>query len=224
MIAAARDCSWVLSCLTLITANPSFAADKRLAQAQLIQKSADMSISGTFDLSCSPTIFEKLMAAPMLLARLYEVYGFSPHYKVRMQGNAIHVNDPTGIVGDLYLIEQTADRRVYLGIGALNHSLVPAFKGKMTLILTTYPKGSTLTTRVDVYIRTDSRTLGFLARTLFPLVKARVENRMTVNAHDIGTIIADVSAAPDRVAARLKKEDAATLLNLVPPRPAAMRR
>ena len=120
-----------------------------------------------------------------------------------------------------FLVEQSANRRVYFGIGAINHKLMPAFRGKLALVLTAAPKGSAVVNgRIDVYLRTDSRILGLLARTLFPLVKTRAEYRMTANATDIGTILKDLTNDPQKTAARLKKEDQAALLKILPPPPA----
>jgi hypothetical protein len=190
-------------------------ANDRLNDSKGIQKSPDVSISDTFGLASNPAVVDKLMTAPLLMAQLWKVYDFRPQYQIRMNGEAIHVDDPTGITGDLYLVERTNNRRVYLGIGALNHALVPAFKGKMALVLTISPDGSRSKMRADVFIRTNSRILGFLARTFVSLVKARMMNRMTLNAKDFSTLSSDMSSAPARVAAKLKKEDGAALLNLI---------
>jgi len=184
---------------------------------QVLLKSPDAFISGTYDFPARAPLIDSLLRAPLLVARLWEAYDFTPRYKVSMQGDAIHVDDPTGIQGNLYLVEQAPNRRVYYGTGALNHELVPAFRGRMALVLTMNPKGSGMSGRIDIYIRTESRFLGFFARTLFPLVRAHAEHRMNANVHDICTILNDVSTAPQQTAARLKnKDDAAALIKLIP--------
>jgi hypothetical protein len=186
------------------------------AQARLLMTSPDVSISGTFDIPTRLDIFEGLLRSPILLARLWEAYQFSPAYKARLQGEAIHIDDPTGISGEIFLVEQTARRRVYVGSGALNHKLVPAFQGKIAIVLSTVPKGSAESAHVDVYVRADSRVLGFLAWTLFPLLKARVEFRINANANDIGTILKDLTGEPQKVLALLKPEDKTALLKIMP--------
>jgi hypothetical protein len=187
------------------------------SQVQVLLKSPDAFISGTYDFPASASLIDSLLRAPLLVARLWEAYDFTPRYKISMQGDAIHVDDPTGIQGNLYLVEQTPSRRVYYGTGALNHELVPAFRGRMALVMTMNPKGSGLSGRIDVYIRTENRFLGFFARTLFPLVRTHAEHRMSANVHDLCTILNDVSTTPQQTAARLKnKEDAAALIKLIP--------
>lgn len=203
--------------VALIVVSDGIAADSTLlSQAQAVLKSSDASISGTFDLAANPALLDGLLRSPMLLARLWEVYGFTPLYKARVQGNAIHVDDPTGITGEVYPIEHSMTRHVFYGTGALNHKLVPAFRGRLALVLTAAPKGAGVSARVDVYIRTESRFLGFFASTLFPLVRARAQHRMEANMQDIATLLKDVTTAPRQTAARLKKEDADALLRLFP--------
>ncbi len=212
-----RVISIVLCCLALPLA---CAADSTLqSQSQVVLKSPDASISGTFDLPANPTLLDGLLRSPMLLAHIWEAYGFTPLYKARMQGNGIHVDDPTGIAGDIYPIEQSLVRHVFYGTGALNHRLVPSFKGRIALVFTMTPKGSGVSTRVEVHIRAESRLLGFLASTFFPLVKTRAQHRMDANMHDITTILSDIARAPRQTAARLKKEDADALLRLLPAPP-----
>jgi len=188
------------------------------AEVELALKSPDAFVSGTYDLPARLAVIEKLLASPLIMAGLWQAYAFNPQYQVRMNGRSIHIDDPTGIEGDIIPVERSPNRYVYYGTGNLNHELVPAFGGRMAIVLTLIPKDAGASCRIDVYIRADSRTLGFLARGLFPLLKDRVVNRMTLNVHDVGSILNDVSTAPEQTAARLKrKEDAAALIALLCP-------
>lgn len=186
---------------------------------QLLQSKPDVTLTGNFDFNARPDVVASLLKSPLLLARLWEAHDFTPRYKARMQGQAIHVDDPTGIQGDLYVAEAAANRTAFVGYGNLNHKLVPAFGGRMAIILNTAPKGPGMSAKIDLYIRTESRILGFLASSLFPLLRTRVEHRMNANAADIGTILAEVSSSASKAAARLKPPDSAALLQLFPPPP-----
>lgn len=211
-----RSLALVLILLSVVVRTGAAGADLQ-AQAQLVMKSPDIRVSGTFELATRPELLDKMLDSPIILARLWEIYQFSPAYKVSLRGDGIHVEDPTGIAGDIFLVEKSGNRRVYLGIGALNHALVPAFRGKMALVLTSTPKGAGTSAHIDVYVRTDSRVIGFLAWTLGPLLRPRVENRMAVNADMIGTILKDLSAEPRKAAALLNTQDAAALLKILQP-------
>lgn len=184
-------------------------------ESQLLQSKPDMSVTRDLQFSARPAVVDMFLENPMILARLWEAHGFSPRYKVRPQGSGIHVDDPTGIQGDVYPVEKAGNQRVWVAFGNLNHALVPSFQGRMALVVTTEPSGPGVTLHVALYIRTDSRALGFLASTLFPLVRARVEHRMTANAADFATILAEVSADPQKAAACLSKEDAAAIRHAV---------
>jgi hypothetical protein len=189
-------------------------SDTKSQVADLL-KAPDASVSGTFEVPAKAVLIDNLLSSPITMAHLWEAYDFTPRYTARLQGNAIHVDDPTGIQGDIYLAEQSPNRRVYYGTGAINHSLVPAFQGSMAIIATLTPKGSTASAHLEVSIRTDSRILGVITRTLFPLVRSHAEHRMTANMKDLCTILNDITTAPQQTAAKLKKEDAANLLKMV---------
>ena len=73
---------------------------------------------------------------------------------------------------------------------------------------------------MQVYVRADSRILGFLGSSFFPLVRARVENRVHMNGQDARTLLEEASADPKRAASRLKGDEAKTLLALLAPPPA----
>jgi len=204
--------AWVVS--------SAWAAGKDLqAQARLLMNSPDVTVSGTYDLPARLEVLDRMLSAPYLLAKLWGAYRFSPAYTARPAGEGIHVNDPTGIAGDIYLVQQTANRRVYVGTGALNHDPLPAFGGQIALVLTVLPKGQAVSAHVAIYVRTDSRMLGFLTWVLFPLLKDRVEARMTANAASLGALLKDLSVEPQKAAALLQKQDAAALLKILPPRP-----
>jgi hypothetical protein len=213
-----RGCAIALMVWSAVS-SAAAASGELQAQAQLLMKSPDVTISGTYELPTRPDILDRILRSPILLARLWEAYQFPPAYKARLQGDGIHIDDPTGITGDIFPVEQTGNRRTYVGIGTLNHRLVPAFQGKMAVVLSTIPKGTAVSARVDIYVRTDSRLLGFLASTMFPLLRARVEYRINANVTDIGTILKDLSNEPQKTIALLKKEDAAALLKIMPAQP-----
>ena len=204
--------------LFLLTAAmlPAAVNDDLLAQARLIMNSPDITLSGNYGFPTRPAIFETILRNPLVLLRLWETYPFYPRYKARpIKDSGIHVDDPTGISGDLFLVQESGNRRVYLAFGALNHRLVPAFRGKMAVVLNASTKESPVHARIDIYLRIDNRLLGFLTKPLFPLIRKVVSNRLGYNIADIGTILNDLSLRPQETAARLSEEDGALLLGLL---------
>lgn len=209
--------SAVAAVILFFLKSQAFAAGTDMrSEVQLLLKSPDAQVSGTFDLPAGASLVEALLRSPLLVAHLWAAYEFGPHYQVSMQGDAIHIDDPTGIQGNVYLVEQGANRRVYYGTGALNHEFVPAFQGRMALVLTTTPKVANESARVEIYIRTESRVLGLLAWTLFPLVRSKAEHRLTANVQDLCTILHDLTVEPHQTVSKLKdKADAVALTGLL---------
>jgi hypothetical protein len=202
--------------MLLLCAVPAAAQDLR-SRAQAAMKTPDAYVTGVYEIPAPPALTDALLQRPTLLARLWEVWGLFPRYKVAVKGNAIHVDDPTGISGDLYLAEQTPGRRVYFGDGYVNHTLVPSFRGELVLVLTTTPNGAGTRATVEVFVRASSRVLGLLGRTLFPLVRSRAENRVNSNMKDVSTLVAEVKADPSAAAARIGKPHSDALLSLLAP-------
>jgi hypothetical protein len=197
------------------------------SEVRALLKTPDVYFSGTYELPVQAKSVEKLLSSPLLLAKLWEAYGFSPQYKARNAGNSVHVDDPTGIAGDITLVEQSPNRYVFLGVGNLNHKLVPAFGGKMAVVLTIGPATAGAAVRLDLYIRADNRAVGMLAWGFSPLMRSRVENRVSLNVLDLTTIMEDLSTSLPQTAARLaRREDAVALIELLSPRvqPPALRK
>ena len=190
------------------------------AESQKVLGSPDVSLTERFDVAAPPRVCETMYNELLLLGQLWDAYQFAPPYKVSINGKAIHVVDPTGIEGDLYLVDKSFNRRVYYGAGKLNHKLVPHFTGKIAVVLTTEVKGKGTTTQVDVRVRVDNRLMGFLSSAAFPLVKKHAEKRVISNTTDLSVILKDIEEKPVDVAKRLKKqEDAEKFARLFPGAP-----
>jgi hypothetical protein len=179
--------------------------------------SPDVSLTQGFEVAASSQVLDKMFNEPLLLANLWNAYQFAPPYQVSMNGKAVHVVDPTGIVGDLYLVDKSYNRRVYYGTGKLNHKLVPKFGGRIALVLTTEAKGKGTSGKADVYVRADNRIMGMLSSAAFPLVKTHAQKRVISNTNDLSVIFKDIEEKPQDVAKRLKaKGDLEKFASLFP--------
>lgn len=195
---------------------PGFPRADPASVASAILRSPDVAFNGTYEIPCRPAVLDSLLRRPIFLAKLWTSYGFAPSYRAREQGTGLHVEDPTGIAGDITLVRKEGSRWVFLGDGALNHRLVPAFTGKLAIALTTGPGGAGTRAVLEVAIKAESRGLGLLAWTLSPLVRGRIENRVSANLRDLSLILKDVSRSPRQVAARLPAEDVPAFTRMFP--------
>jgi hypothetical protein len=194
------------------------------SEARDIIASHDIVFSGSYLIQAGPEVLDGALDEPLLLLRLWEAYGFSPRYKARpLPDMGFHVDDPTGIEGDVYPVgkaegkaEAWADKgmegaRLFLAYGKLNHRLVPPFRGIAVAVFTPLPEGQGSGLKVEMYLRMENRFIGFLARTFFPILRSHVVIRLDSNVKDMGTILGDLSRAPEETAARLGDDDAARL-------------
>jgi hypothetical protein len=205
----------ILAILVSLSTTVSSGSSDLRADATLLQSSPDLHLTQDFYLNVRPGLLESIVKSPMLIAHLWQAHNFSPQYKVRPSGEAIHVDDPTGIQGDVYLVESLGLRSVWVGYGNLNHALVPSFAGQMALVLKAKPEGSGISARVDLFIRTNSRLLGIFTSAFYPLLRARVERRVHDNAGDFRTIVEEINSEPEKAVSRLGREDAADLTKLL---------
>jgi hypothetical protein len=207
----------VLALIALaFTTRPVLAAQDLSSQAQLIIGSPDLALSGSYRLSTKAEVLDKMLDEPIQLMRLWKAYRFAPHYKARAIGlGGLHVDDPTGIAGEVFPAGISAGRRFYLANGAIAHRLVPPFKGRAVLVVATTPEGSTVGLRVDLYIRMESRFIGFLMKPFVPYLRTLALGRLESNLADMGTILGDLSTSPAEAAARLDPDDADALLELL---------
>lgn len=189
------------------------AAEELSSLAAQVVSSPDLSVGGSYEVSTKAEVLDAMLDAPVLLARLWAAYGFSPRYAARpVEGDGLHVDDPTGIAGDLYPAGFADGRRVFVARGAIAHRLVPAFKGSAVLIISESREGDLVALRVDLYLRMDSRVVGFFMKPFAPYLRSLVLRRLGANIADLGAILGDLSAEPAETAARLGPEDSAAIL------------
>jgi hypothetical protein len=199
-----------------LTIRPVVAAQDLSSQAQLIIGSPDLALSGSYELSTRAEVLDKILAEPIHLMRLWKAYHFAPHYEARPIGlDALHVDDPTGIAGDIFPSDLSAGRHIFVANGAIAHRLVPHFKGSAVVVVATASDGSTIGLHIDLYLRMENRFVGFLMKPFVPYLRTLVLRRLDSNLSDIGTILGDLSAQPAEVAARLSPDDSAALLELL---------
>ena len=189
------------------------AGENLAAEAAVVEKSPDVKLSLSFTLATSPEALSALIRKPLLLLSLWKAYGFSPRYAAgAIDGGGLHIVDPTGMVGDLFLVEGTNSARRYFGRGAINHRLVPPFRGSALFDLTMAPDMAATDLKVELTIRMENRVVGFFVWAFFPLVRSLAINRISSNINDLGTIAADLATAPKATAARIGPVEGTALL------------
>src|ERR1700694_3594316 len=101
------------------------APPNRASVAETVVASPDITYQIPFVINCSEATWRKVLDNPWLMGQLWNVYGYSPAYKVSTAGDGLHIDDPTGLVGDLWLVRNGLDERRYFATGRLNFRAVP---------------------------------------------------------------------------------------------------
>lgn len=213
-IAHRTQCSRILTLLlcglALLTAPGAHAADLAVqtaldAQARRIIDEADITYKTTFIWDCKATIWEQILDRPLLMGALWTAYGFAPAYQVSARGDTLHVDDPTGLVGDALLFRRRWGERAYLIHGKLDHWAVPFFnQGTAVIVLKSRPEGDQIVGDIRVYVRANSTLGNIVLKVGRKLLYDHVDNRVTLNLQDARRIVETIDADPTQIAARLR--------------------
>ena len=189
--------------------------------AATVVASPDLRYTAAFVVSCSETTWIKVLDNPWLMGQLWAAYGHSPAYRIRVAGDALHVDDPTGLTGTVVIARTAPDQRRYFAAGTLNHRAVPFFNaGQAVGILRSESTGRQIRGTLEVYVRADraiSRAALWVGR---PLLQPRVENRIRLNLIDAVQIVDEIASSPESVLGRLQGPAAETFRTVfLPPKP-----
>jgi len=202
-----RKASFALSCLLAMSLVESALAETRTELADGIRGKAAVSFTGQYEVAAPVAKVRAALQRPLMMGMLWESYQYGPGYKVSAlaEPRAVHVIDPSGIVGDVWPVSSTGDRLVYVARGNLNHWAVPVMnKGSAVFDLGLAPQGAGTQVTVTVFLRPENQIAGAALWLLTPIAKARINSRVTNNFHDATNILMDISSAPQGVAERLK--------------------
>jgi len=182
------------------------------ARVRTVVEEADVVYDTGFEVPCSVGVWEEMVARPVLLGALWSAYGYAPAYRVEMRGDTIHVEDPTGLVGDVVGIQTRDGERTYLVEGQVNHWAVPFFnRGSAVFVLKTTVTAGEVAARLAVYVRAESAIGSLVVKLGRPLLMKHVVNRIDLNLRDACGILAAVEGDPDHVVSLLDPHAAGEL-------------
>ena len=174
-----------------------------------VRSEAAIVFSKTYQVDCPPAVVEKALDHPALMGALWDIYGYAPAYEVKgLDSGAVHVDDPTGIVGEVRPVKREGPRRTYLARGQLDHWAVPALNGGTAVFeVETAGNGAGTTLTVDVFIQPESGVAGALLAVLEPLVLSHVDNRVSLNLEDAAKIMRAIDQEPEAVFGRIEEAE-----------------
>jgi hypothetical protein len=190
-------------------AQPSRGQDAAALAGEIIQ-APDLSYTTAFAIECSERTWNRLADDPVLAGQLWLAYGYAPAYRVTMRADTMHVEDPTGLLGDAVRIGQELGDRTYLVYGKLNHWAVPFFnEGIAVIAVRSHSADGRLRGTVEVSLRGQTTVASLVLRAGRSLLMEHVANRADLNLQDAARICAAIEQAPEQVMAQLDGEAAA---------------
>ena len=199
--------AWNVCCFLALMISTVSAGEDWTARARKVRKEATISYSGRYEVACARVLVERALDHPLVMGALWASYGYAPAYRVSGpdESGCVHVEDPTGIVGDVRPMGIADGRRIYLAEGKFEHWAVPALNaGTAVFEVEVAPAGPTTRVTVDVFLEPDSRIAGAVMWMLSPVIKAHIENRITLNFQDAAGILEKIAGEPKSVAGRLQ--------------------
>jgi hypothetical protein len=207
--------------LALAVSGHAAAPPSRASLAEAVVASADISYRTSFAIDCGEATWRKVLDNPWLMGQLWNAYGHEPAYAVRATGDGLHVDDPTGLASDLWVIKDEPRERRYFAVGTLTFRTVPFFNsGQAVTIVRTEAVGRQIRGTMHVYIRADraiSRAALWAGKRL---VQWKVEARIQSNLYHGVRLVEQIASAPDAVLQRLRSPAAETFRTVfLPPKP-----
>ena len=213
-----RSGSWVLVA-TLLLSHTSPASDQAHRAAD-VREDATALYTHRVTLQCPQEIVLRALNHPVLMGELWRASGYTPVYQITALDNPtdVHLDDPTGIVGDAFLVSAEADRRVYLAEGELDHWAVPMLnRGSVVIEISWQARGNSTRLEIAVYLKPESWLAGAVLRVFSPVVEKHLGKRVTANARDAATLLEDIPSRPAQVASRLEGQSRVDFENLFLP-------
>ena len=161
-----------------------------------------------FTVNTTLVIWNRMLDNPCLMGKLWELYEFSPAYKISRKGSEFHIIDPTGIEGNLYLILSSSTGRIYYGTGSMkNWGLPVTLRGKTLFRLHNISSHDNVTVTLHIYGEGgDTLITDLLLKAVSPILRMYINRRITRNLRDLKIIIADMMNNPDKIRTGLSGE------------------
>ncbi len=170
-------------------------------------KNACLEFETEFRMEAQPAVWEEVIEHPYLFGRIWGQYGFLPRYRFSQNGPMLHIIDPTGIEGDLFLAGTNGPTRLYLGSGHMkNWGLPIGIEGRALFILTSTAGASYVSGRLRIYGEGTGSFADIIIRMCSPILKHYINRRLTANMRDTRVILSDIALQPEKIRTSLDED------------------
>ncbi len=145
-------------------------------------------------------VWNRVLAHPLLMAKLWNLYNFQPAYEVHDAQEGVSVIDPSGIKGKLIMTECLLDCRSFYGRGSVDHWAIPSFISAEGVFRFRYvEEGPRIKGTFEAFLRGDNKTTDFMMKLVAGKVKNLLHRRFTNNLNDMKKIVVDIVQNPDQI-------------------------
>ena len=170
-----------------------------------LREKATVAYQVDFVIEAPIVVWNKMLDHLLLLGKLWNVYNFQPAYKIVAAQKGIRVIDPSGINGEMVLINASATNRTFHCRGSIDHWAVPSFISAEGVFVFRYEEedGQRIRGKFEVFLRGDNKIADFLLGLAAGKLKERLHSRFTLNLEDLKKIVFDLLHHPDQIRNRL---------------------
>jgi len=155
----------------------------------------------TFTINAPIELWNRLLDNPILVGKLWDLYDFTPQYRVTRKGAGIHILDPTGIEGDLVEIHKDIFSRFFYGSGNMNNWHIPlSLKGKALFLIKHSAGSGQVAVTLSIYGEGgDTVITRLLLKAVSPILTYYINRRVTRNLADFEKIVDDIVHKPEKI-------------------------
>lgn len=155
----------------------------------------------TFVINAPIELWNRMLDNPVLVGRLWNLYDFTPRYRITAKGAGVHILDPTGIEGDMVEIHSDIFTRIFYGSGNMNNWYIPlSLKGKALFLIKQTAVNGQVTVTLSIYGEGgDTVFTRLLLKAVSPVLTYYINRRVTRNLADLEIIVDDIVHKPEKI-------------------------
>jgi hypothetical protein len=190
--------------LFVMTVSDSIDGEVLYIDSEKIIKNSCLQYETKFNIDITLEQWNRVLDNIYLMGKLWEIYGFTPRYKVSTRGSDFHIVDPTGIEGDLIEVSQSKNKRIYYARGKMKHRGLPfVVTGKVLFLLDySYSRG-TVSCRLSIYGEGSGTAIDLLIQAVSPVLKVFIHKRVKNNVRDLNILVTDIMQNPTKIRASI---------------------
>ena len=198
---------WIFIPAVFLLFTASGGADDRGLKFRTLLEQPTVKYETDFVVAVPLEVWNRVLAHPLLMAKLWNLYNFQPAYEVHAAHEGVLVVDPSGIRGQLIMTDCLPDRRSFYGRGSVDHWAIPSFISAEGVFRFRYAEeGPQIKGTFQAYLRGDNKTTDLLMKLTAGRLKNLLHRRFTNNLNDMKKIVADIARNPDQIRQRLSGE------------------